>query len=112
MRFRRGKKILKKMFEETKKLGKKTLNKKVKKRPERGSNHVDHAAPYTTSPPTLVNKFQLKYGFTAKLREAFLFQVPNLFGIFLISFAILKNLFANPLKKVANLLMEFAMFLS
>ena len=49
---------------------------------------------------------------TAKLREAFLFQVPNSFGIFLISFAILKNPFANPLKKVANLLMEFAMFLS
>ena len=56
---------------------------------------------------------------TAKLRKAFLFQVPNSFGIFLISFAILKNLFANPLKKVANplkkvanLLMEFAMFLS
>ena len=38
-------------------------------------------------------------------------SVPN--GIFLlISFAILKNPFANPLKKVANLLMEFAMFLS
>ena len=50
--------------------------------------------------------------FTAKLPEAFLFQVPNSFGIFLISFAILKNPFANPLKKVANLLMEFAMFLS
>ena len=49
---------------------------------------------------------------TAKLREAFLFQAPNSFGIFLISFAILKNPFANPLKKVANLLMEFAMFLS
>ena len=49
---------------------------------------------------------------TAKLREAFLFQVPNSFGIFLITFAILKNPFANPLKKVANLLMEFAMFLS
>ena len=46
---------------------------------------------------------------TAKLREAFLFQVPNSFGIFLITFAILKNPFA---KKVANLLMEFAMFLS
>ena len=30
----------------------------------------------------------------------------------LITFAILKNPFANPLKKVANLLMEFAMFLS
>ena len=29
--------------------------------------------------------------FTAKLREAFLFQVPNSFGIFLITFAILKN---------------------
>ena len=40
--------------------------------------------------------------FTAKLREAFLFQVPNSFGIFLITFAILKNPFANPLKKVAN----------
>ena len=52
------------------------------------------------------------YRITAKLREAFLFQVPNSFGIFLISFAILKNPFANPLKKVANLLMEFAMFLS
>ena len=50
--------------------------------------------------------------FTAKLREAFLFQVPNSFGIFLITFAILKNPFANPLKKVANPLMEFAMFLS
>ena len=49
---------------------------------------------------------------TAKLREAFLFQVPNSFGIFLITFAILKNPFANPLKKVANLLMKFAMFLS
>ena len=49
---------------------------------------------------------------TAKLREAFLFQVPNPFGIFLITFAILKNPFANPLKKVANPLMEFAMFLS
>ena len=49
---------------------------------------------------------------TAKLREAFLFQVPNSFGIFLITFAILKNPFAIPLKKVANLLMEFAMFLS
>ena len=50
---------------------------------------------------------------TAKLREAFLFQVPNSFGIFLvITFAILKNPFANPLNKVANLLMEFAMFLS
>ena len=49
---------------------------------------------------------------TAKLREALLFQVPNSFGIFLTSFAILKNPFANPLKKVANLLMEFAMFLS
>ena len=49
---------------------------------------------------------------TVKLREAFLFQVPNSFGIFLITFAILKNPFANPMKKVANLLMEFAMFLS
>ena len=49
---------------------------------------------------------------TAKLREAFLFEVLNSFGIFLITFAILKNPFANPLKKVANLLMEFAMFLS
>ena len=49
--------------------------------------------------------------FTAKLREAFLFEVLNSFGIFLITFAILKNPFANPLKKVANLLMEFAMFL-
>ena len=49
---------------------------------------------------------------TAKQREAFLFQVPNSFGIFLITFAILKNPFANPLKKVANLLMKFAMFLS
>ena len=49
---------------------------------------------------------------TAKLREAFLFQVPNSFAIFLITFAILKNPFANPLKKVANLLMEFAMSLS
>ena len=49
---------------------------------------------------------------TAKLREAFLFQVPNWFGIFLITFAILKNPFANPLKKIANLLMEFVMFLS
>ena len=28
---------------------------------------------------------------TAKLREAFLFQVPNPFGIFLITFAILKK---------------------
>ena len=49
---------------------------------------------------------------TAKLREAFLFEVLNSFGIFLITFAILKNPFANPLKKAANLLMEFAMFLS
>ena len=49
---------------------------------------------------------------TAKLREAFLFQVSNSFGIFLITSAILKNPFANPLKKVANLLMKFAMFLS
>ena len=54
----------------------------------------------------------LKLNITAKLREAFLFQVPNSFGIFLITFAILKNPFANSLKKVANLLMEFAMFLS
>ena len=49
---------------------------------------------------------------TAKLREAFLFEVLNSFGIFLITFGILKNPFANLLKKVANLLMEFAMFLS
>ena len=49
---------------------------------------------------------------TAKLREAFLFQVPSSFGIFLITFAILKNPFANPLKKVANPLMELAMFLN
>ena len=41
---------------------------------------------------------------TAKLRKAFLFQVPNSFGIFLITFATLKNPFANPLKKVASLL--------
>ena len=49
---------------------------------------------------------------TAKLREAFLFQVQNSFGIFLITFAILKNPFAIPQKKVANLLIELAMFLS
>ena len=63
---------------------------------------------YLTS---IVNK-KVEVLVTAKLREAFLFQIPNSFGIFLISFAILKNPFANPLKKVANLLMEFAMFLS
>ena len=59
----------------------------------------------------LLQRIQLpcvQWAITAKLREAFLFQVPNSFGIFLISFAILKNPFANPLKKVANLLMEFA----
>ena len=50
--------------------------------------------------------------FIAKLRKAFLFRVPKSFGIFLITFAILKNPFANPLKKVPNLLMEFAIFLS
>ena len=61
---------------------------------------------------TLGSVQQLLLTVTAKLREAFLFQVPNSFGIFLITFAILKNPFANPLKKVANLLMEFAMFLS
>ena len=55
-----------------------------------------------------INRFYI----TPKLREAFLFQVPNSFGIFLITFAILKNPFANPRKKVANLVMEFAMFLS
>ena len=59
----------------------------------------------------LLQRIQLpcvQWAITAKLREAFLFQVPNSFGIFLNSFAILKNPFANPLKKVANLLMEFA----
>ena len=83
----------------------------VKKRPE-----------HKTSPRILVsntmncNCISISEGtsklVTAKLREAFLFQVPNSFGIFLITFAILKNPFANPLKKVANLLMEFVMFLS
>ena len=62
--------------------------------------------------PSEIYKSIFIWLFTAKLREAFLFQAPNSFGIFLISFAILKNPFANPLKKVANLLMEFAMFLS
>ena len=46
----------------------------------------------------LVNlKVHKKY-LTAILREAFLFRVPNSFGIFLMTFAILKNPFANPLK--------------
>ena len=48
---------------------------------------------------------------TAKLREVkrsyFKFQTH-----LEITFAILKNPFANPLNKGANLLMEFAMFLS
>ena len=48
----------------------------------------------------------------SQLREVFLLKVPNSFGILLITFAVLKNPFANPLKKVANLLTEFAMFLS
>ena len=72
--------------------------------------HLDSYA--CTSYVTCEVFIKILLGFTAKLREAFLFQVPNSFGIFLITFAILKNPFANPLKKVANLLMKFAMFLS